>query len=159
MKFKYEGKRKLLPKWLGPFEIIGHTVQHWKPAAGCTYVQPLVSYRLKLPAAFKVHDVFHGSLLKKYNPDGSMHPPPLPDFAEDEEWFSVERIFSHKDVFITKKGRTKHWPAKKIKERQYFIKWKGNGAKHNSWCPEEAVPPSAIQKYWDLMDTCHRVTQ
>jgi hypothetical protein len=161
VKFKHEGKRKLLPKWLGPFEIIGHSAEHRRPDKnnGNTYVQPPVSYRLQLPATLKIHNVFHASLLKKYNSDGSVHPPPLPDFAEDEEWFTVERILSHKDVLVTKKCRTKHRPAKKIRERQYLIKWKGYGPEHNSWISEEAVTPSAVQEYWDMLEARQRVAQ
>ena len=69
--------------------------------------------------------MFHSSLLKKYRSTGSVHPPPLPDFEEGEDWFTVERILLHREVYVTKRRRTKHRLAKKIKPMQYLVKWKG----------------------------------
>ena len=41
------GTRKLSPKFIGPFELVNEV----SPAA----------WKLKLPASFKIHDVFHVS--------------------------------------------------------------------------------------------------
>ena len=53
--------KKLFPLWLGPFEV--------------DKVVSAVAYRLVLPAFWKVHDVFHVSLLKPYRSNGQEHAP------------------------------------------------------------------------------------
>jgi hypothetical protein len=50
--FAHPGTRKLLLKWVGPFEV--------------TEGIGKVAYKLDLPPNFKMHNVFHVQLLKKY---------------------------------------------------------------------------------------------
>lgn len=53
---RFKGKKKLAPRYIGPYEIIGRV--------GAT------AYRLALPAELaRLHDVFHVSMLRKYMPD------------------------------------------------------------------------------------------
>ena len=55
---RFERRRKLRPRYIGPYEIIAR-------------VGP-VAYRLDLPPELcKVHNVFHVSMLRKYIPDSS----------------------------------------------------------------------------------------
>jgi hypothetical protein len=56
--------RKLLPKWIGPFEVV-------------QVVGP-VAYELKMKPGWRIHPVFHVSLLKPYRESGRMQPPPPP---------------------------------------------------------------------------------
>ena len=56
IKLKTPGARKLLPRWIGPFEIVKRI--------------GVVAYRLKLPETMRIHNVFHVSLLKPYKANG-----------------------------------------------------------------------------------------
>jgi hypothetical protein len=71
--------RKLWPKFIGPFDVLQRVGE--------------LSYRLNLPEDYKIHDVFHVSLLKPYldaGPDQDTPPPPL-FFSGTPEW-EVEHI-------------------------------------------------------------------
>jgi len=84
-------KAKLTPKCLGPFKI--------------TQEISLVAYWLKLPANWKIHNVFHASLLTPYH-ETTAHGPnftqPPPDLIDGEEEYEVERIVAHRQF-----GRSK----------------------------------------------------
>ena len=55
---RFYKKGKLAPRYIGPFEILSQVGK--------------VAYELSLPPQYQhVHNVFHVSLLKKYNPDAS----------------------------------------------------------------------------------------
>ena len=77
--------RKLAPKRQGPFKI-------------AQVLSPL-TYRLRLPSAWKIHDVFHASLLLSYK-ETETHGPnflkPPPDLIDAEEEYKVEQIISHR---------------------------------------------------------------
>ena len=71
--------RKLAPKQQGPFEI--------------SQVLSPLTYHLCLPTTWKIHDVFHGSLLSSYKETEAHGPnflkPPL-DLIGTEEEYEVE---------------------------------------------------------------------
>jgi hypothetical protein len=75
-KLAHPGTRKLLPKWVGPFEVterIGKVV-----------------YKLDLPPNLKMQNVFHVQLLKEYRVssieyNGKVQPPPPPIEIDEEE--------------------------------------------------------------------------
>ncbi|KIM59659.1 hypothetical protein SCLCIDRAFT_47286, partial [Scleroderma citrinum Foug A] len=95
--------RKLTPRRLGPFEIIEE-------------IMPVV-YKLRLPSAWRIHDVFHASLLtpQVITPEYGIPPePPLPEFVDGESEFEVKNILQHKS--IGRKGR---------KELRYLVQWRG----------------------------------
>ncbi len=77
-------KAKLTPKRLGPFRITRE-------------VSP-VAYQLALPINWRIHNIFHASLLNPYH-ETTAHSPnftcPPPDLIEGEEEFEVERIVTH----------------------------------------------------------------
>ena len=121
------GTPKLMPKWLGPFEV--------EKAVGP------VAYRLNLPANMRIHRVFHVSLLKPYRTDGRVQPPPLPFELEDgSEWYQVERICMHRERKVGKRKQGR---------RSYLVKWLGYGDEHNSWEPESNLTRACLQEYWD----------
>src|SRR6266850_2385780 len=104
---------KLHPKHYGPFRII--------EAIGMT------TYRLELPAQWKIHNVFHGSLLLPYHETkehGANFPEPAPELIEGQPEWEVEKILN-----------SRRYRGKK----QYLIKWKGYSDTHNSWEPKENV--------------------
>src|SRR6266403_575749 len=117
-------KAKLTPKRLGPFKII----QEISP----------VAYRLELPPNWRIHNVFHTSLLTPYH-EMAAHGPnftrPPPDLIDGEEEYEVERIVAHRQF-----GRSKRL--------QYLIKWKGYPESDNTWEPADQVhAPELIKHY------------
>lgn len=103
------GNKKLLPKQEGPFEIIE--------------VLGSLTYHLQLPKQWKIHPVFHASLLTLFK-QTEVHGPsfvnPVPDIIEDKEEYEVEAILGHRRQRNT---------------IQYLIKWKGYASAKNSWEP------------------------
>ena len=76
-----------------------------------------VSYKLQLPEASKIHDVFHVSLLKRFHPD--------------ETWGREATIRCEPEALLktqVRRGR-----------RRYFIKWRGKPLSEASWVTEEAL--------------------
>ena len=95
------GSAKLTPRWHSPFKI--------------TKTVSPVAYELALPPQWKIHPVFHMSLLTPYVETPAhglnfMRPPP--DLVEGEEEWKVETILSHRYF-----GRQK--------KLQYLVKWQG----------------------------------
>src|SRR6266403_5219079 len=117
-------KAKLTPKCLGPFKII----QEISP----------VAYQLELPPNWRIHDVFHASLLTPYY-ETAVHGPnftrPPPDLIDREEEYKVERIVAHRQL-----GRSKRL--------QYLIKWKGYPKSDNTWEPADQVHAPEIIKHY-----------
>jgi hypothetical protein len=104
--------KKMKPKREGPFVI--------------TEVLGPVTYKLRLPATWRIHNVFHATLLRPYKENevyGENYPEPPPELEEGEEVYEVETILNHR-----KRGRG----------YQYFIKWRGYPISDASWEPEHA---------------------
>jgi hypothetical protein len=115
---------KLAPKRHGPFRIIKQ-------------VSP-VAYQLRLPNAWKIHDVFHASLLTPYR-ETLQHGPnyikPPPELIEGEHEYEVEAIVNHRLYG-------------KRKTLQYLLKWKGYPDADNTWEPAPQVhAPALIEEY------------
>jgi Chromo (CHRromatin Organisation MOdifier) domain len=89
--------KKMAPKREGPFKV--------------EEVLRPVTYRLKLPTTWKVHNVFHAVLLKPYirtEVHGENFSRLIPDIFDGEEVYNVEMILKHR-----KRGQS----------YQYLIKW------------------------------------
>ena len=117
LKLKVKHDTKLLPKFIGPLRI--------KEKVGT------VAYRLELPPRWRIHDVFHVSLLRKYVTRGNkgyVAAPPV-SWLEDEPIYEVEAVLDHKDVKSGKKVI-----------RRFLIKWAGFDHSHNSW-EREGISP------------------
>ena len=86
------------PKREGPFLI--------------TEVLGPITYRLQLPASWRIHNVFHATLLKPYKENeiyGPNFPEPPSELENNEEVYEVDSILNHR-----KRGRG----------YQYYVKWR-----------------------------------
>jgi len=113
-----------MPKQMGPFRIV------W-------IISP-VAFQLELPLSWGIHDVFHASLLTRYQ-ETTAHGPnfshPPPDLIGGEEEFEVEVIINHR-----LHGRRC--------QLQYLVKWMGYPHSDNTWEPAENVhAPDLIKDY------------
>ena len=126
------GTPKLLSKYIGPFKVQAR--------------QGTLAYRLELPDHYRIHPVFHVSLLKAYKAAPHRKPPPPPDIIGDEEEFEVEDILQHRQ----KGGKT-----------SYLVKWTGYGQEYNSWEPEDcfAHAHDTIREYWARRSSKQKGTQ
>jgi Chromo (CHRromatin Organisation MOdifier) domain len=120
---------KLAPRRYGPFEVVTKVSN--------------VTYRIQLPPIWKIHHVFHASLLTPYNEMNTRGPNFLelpPDLIKGEPEWEVEMILGDR---IYKK------------KKQYLIRWKGYAPAHDSWEDESGIhAPDLITKYklrklWD----------
>jgi Chromo (CHRromatin Organisation MOdifier) domain len=116
MKTNYH--KKMAPKWEGPFEV--------------EEVLGPVTYQLKLPTTWKIHNVFHAVLLKPYiktEVHGENFTRPIPDILDGEEVYNVETILRHR-----RRGQS----------YQYLIKWEGYPISEASWNPKKHFQMMAI---------------
>jgi hypothetical protein len=125
LRFK-EGTPKLLPRWVGPFQIA-------KSVGG-------TSYELILPARWRIHDVFHVSRLERYRRDGSVQPPPPAEVLEGEDEYEVEKILHHR------KARRSY---------EFLVRWVGYSPEHDTWESEANLrnAPGALKEYWARVKT------
>jgi hypothetical protein len=86
-----------------------------------------VAYELKMNPGWRVHPVFHVSLLEPYRESGRVQLPPPPIEMEGALEYEVELIFEHRI-----------WGIKNPKAC-YKVAWKGYSIKHNSWEPDSNV--------------------
>jgi len=122
---KLNHHKKIAPKREGPFEI--------------EEVLGPVTYRLKLPTTWKIHNVFHATLLRPYLENeiyGNNYPRPLPELLEGEEVYEVETILKHR---------------RRGKGYQYYVKWKGYPITEATWEFETAFSDDGdmLQQYKD----------
>ena len=119
----HQQSAKLGPKQLGPFKI--------------TEVICDVDYRLVLPLALKIHDVFHADRLSPYkgnDVNGLTPPPPDPVTVDGEEEYKVNHIRDSK-LF----GRT----------LKYLVCWTGYGEGEDTWEPASKLKhsPEKIREF------------
>ncbi|MCO5577156.1 hypothetical protein L7F22_030980 [Adiantum nelumboides] len=91
-----------------------------------------VSFRLRLPDTWKIHNAFHVNVLKPFRGDV---PDEQPEVEENEEILVPEQILAHKDTKT--KGKVR---------RRFLVKFKNYPALDAKWMEEE-----------DLADTPHIV--
>ena len=108
--------KKMAPKREGPFKIED--------------VLGPVTYQLKLLESWKIHKVFHATLLHPYKETkvyGENYPQPLPDIESGEEVYEVKQILKHR-----RRGRG----------YEYLVKWAGYPITGASWEPKSSFTGS-----------------
>ena len=109
--FRFGRKGKLTPRFIGPFEIVERV--------------GAVAYRVLLPSHLeRVHDVFHISMLRKYNPD------PL-------------HVISYQDVVISEDASYEERPVRILDSRDQVLRnktiplvrvlWQHHDAEESTW--------------------------
>jgi Chromo (CHRromatin Organisation MOdifier) domain len=128
-------KAKLDAKRYGPFTITEE-------------ISPVV-YRVELPQQWKIHNVFHASLLTPYKETeehGTNYAQPPPELVEGEEEYKVEQVPNSRRT-----GR-----AKKL---QYLLQWKGYSRAHDSWQDATEVhAPELVADYLARKPSAVRTT-
>lgn len=128
IKIATTGTPKLLPRYLGPFKV--------------TRLVGKAAVKLDIPAAWKIHPVFHVSLLKLWK--GPHAPEALTVEVEGFPEYVVEHILSHR---LQTRGRGR--PV-----TMFLVKWKDFGPEHNTWEPEANLTAdgkyknSKLTEYW-----------
>ena len=114
-------KKKLGPKYVGPFRVID--------AVGTQ------AYRLALPSAYRIHNVFHVSLLEPWQHRAGEEPAEPMPLADDEGEWEVETVLDSR----MRKG-----------ERYYLIQWKDWPEDYNTWESEANCEhaESLIRAFW-----------
>lgn len=115
-----DGKKKLSPRYHGPFEII-------------QLVGP-VAVKLQLPATVHMHPVVHASKLKLHVESQRfsrpvLHARPLPDNRSDGSYYKVEAIVGRR---VLKSGAVK-----------YLVHWEGFAAHERTWEPASNLSRTA----------------
>jgi hypothetical protein len=124
--------KQIAPKQTGPFKI--------------TEVISPITYRLSLPKEWRIHPVFHSSLLTPFTTTethGPAFPTPVPDIIEGEEEYEVEGILKHKRI----KPKT-----------HLLVRWKDQPTTEDSWEPEEHLTHAkeALADYWARTEEFNR---
>jgi Chromo (CHRromatin Organisation MOdifier) domain len=132
------GTPTLLPRYLGPFKV--------KRLIGTAAVE------LDLPTGWKLHPVFHVSLLKLW--DGPLIDEPFTVLVEGFPEYVVDTILSHR---LQTRGRGR--PV-----TMYLIKWHGFGDEHNTWEPEANLTSDGLYtntkltEYWSSIPRAQHVS-
>jgi hypothetical protein len=120
--------KKLDFKRLGPFKVLSQVNR--------------VAYQLELPPSWKIHNVFHVSLLLPVHSDSPVPwvdrypPPPPPELIDGYEEFEVQAILD---------SRYRH------RKLQYLVDWKGMSPQERTWEPATHLrnSPDLIKDFHD----------
>jgi len=109
------------------------------------------AFKLEISPQWKIHPIFHVSLLEPYRAsarEGREQPPRVPEDIEGDLESEVERIVKSEVITYTRKvGRHNQ----DFKELRYFIKWKGCAEDENTW-----EPPEGLGNAPELVEEFHR---
>ena len=124
---------KLAPRRYGLFTI--------------TRVVSQTSYQLKLPSQWKLHDIFHATLLTPYKEmtlNGQSYQEPAPDLIDGQPEWEVESILKVR---------------RRRNQLQFLIRWKGFSEAHDSWEPAKDVHANEwVEEFYKRHPTAIRST-
>lgn len=93
--------------------------------------------QLDLPPTYRIHPVFHVSLLKEYHESMAVKPlPPSPEIIDGVPFYKVEQILSRRERRVGRRTI-----------REYLIKWQGYDESHNRWEPEKNLTPDLLESF------------
>ena len=129
LKLKGDLPRKMWPRFIGPYKVL--------------QVIRGTAYKLELPTGLRVHNVFHASLLHKYQQGPNMLKPLPVHIIDGELEYTVEAIMAHKVV----KGRSSK-RGKALDKVMFLTAWEGYDRSHDSWEPGEMLQDTqALELY------------
>jgi hypothetical protein len=101
-------------------------------------IKEVTAVKLDLPSTYKIHPVFHVSLLKKFKEDGRpLVPPPISVDTYGVPIFEAEKIVGER---TKKEGR---------KLLRYFqVRWKGYTPEHDTWEREDDILGDELIPEW-----------
>ena len=132
--FKQGGPIKFMPKYIGPFKIT-EEIGPRDPETGA--VTLVTACRLDLPANYRLHPVFHVSLLKPHQSDGSPMQGPAPVELDTDG----TPIFVAEALIAERMGRSS--------EKQYLVRWQGYSPAHDTWEKESDILDPDLISAWD----------
>ena len=93
------------------------------------------AYELELAPNMRMRDVFHVSLLKKWNSEkhGVIPIPPTLTPGEHEE-FEVQKVIGERVKHVQSAVRGRGRPKLR---REYLVSWRGQDSSCNTWEPEK----------------------
>ena len=109
------------------------------------------AFKLDISPRWKIHPVFHVSLLEPYKvsdrPNREQPPQEPEDVKGNMEW-EVEKIVKSEIITYTRKVRR---VDKEFKELRYFVKWAGCSEDENTW-----EPPEGLVNAREIVEKFHR---
>ena len=117
-------KFKLAPWWYCPFKILAQVGS--------------LAYKVEIPNQWKIHLVFHATILTEYKETESHDPnfpKPPPEVLNDKEHYEVEAILDSK-----RQGRG----------TKYLVKWEGYPEADNTWEPYTLLKGIAEEALWEF---------
>ena len=117
--------KKLAPKLYGPFRILAKVGTR--------------SYRLELQDRWRIHNVFHASLLEPHRANPFSQRPqsrPLPEEVDGELEYEVERILPSEVRTTRRHQGNRH---RNIRTLHFLVKWKGYPEDECTWEPGQSL--------------------
>jgi hypothetical protein len=136
--FKRGGPVKFMPKFIGPFKIID-VIGPRDPDTG--HVQMISAVKLKLPENYRLHPVFHVSLLKPFEWDGVsiVEPSPVEVDTDGTPIFEAEAIVLEESVKDRKGQVTK----------KFLVRWTGFSPAHDTWIKAADILHPDLLSTWE----------
>ena len=128
--------KKLAPKLYGPFRILAKVGTR--------------SYRLALQERWRIHNVFHASLLEPHRGNPFQQRPisrPLPEEVDGELEYEVESLLQSEIRTSRRRQGSRH---RNIRTLYFLVKWKGYPEDECTWEPGSSLEgvPELIEQFY-----------